>query len=65
MENVSMETRSRHLLSLADLGRETSLDSRDGSSRTTVVASDEVQSVFSLIQLGVGRLAGFASDILD
>jgi hypothetical protein len=60
-----METRSRHLLSLADLGRETSLDGRDGSSRATVVASDEVQTVFSLIQLGVGRLAGLASDILD
>jgi hypothetical protein len=54
-----------HLSSLADLGRETSLDSGNTSSRTTVVAGNEVQTVLTLVELGVRRFAGLASDILD
>lgn len=49
---------STHLLSLADLGRETCLDCRDGPPRTTGVACDEVQTVLSLVELGIGRTAG-------
>ncbi|KAL3960842.1 hypothetical protein ACCO45_005959 [Purpureocillium lilacinum] len=40
-----------HLSSLADLGRETSLDGRDTSSRSAVVASDEVETVLTLAEL--------------
>jgi hypothetical protein len=49
--------------SLANLGRETGLDCCDGSSRAAGVASDEVQSVLSLVEFGVWRSAGFAGDI--
>jgi len=45
------------------LGRETGLDCCDGSSRAAGVASDEVQSVLSLVEFGVWRSAGFAGDI--
>ena len=34
-------------------------------SRAAVVAGDEVQTVLTLVELGVGRLAGLASDVLD
>ena len=54
-----------HLPSLADLGRETGLDGRDTASRTAVVASDEVQAVLALVELGIGGLAGLASNVLD
>lgn len=43
-----------HLLSLADLGRETGLDGGDGTARTARVAGDEVETVLSLVQLGIG-----------
>jgi hypothetical protein len=33
---------------LSDLGRETSLDSLDGTSRSAAVASDEVETVLTL-----------------
>ena len=56
---------SLHLSSLADLGGETSLDGRDGATRAAVVAGDEVQTVFTLAELCVGRLASFAGDVLD
>jgi hypothetical protein len=54
-----------HLLSLADLGRETGLDSRDTAAGTAVVAGNEVQTVLTLVELGVGRLARLAGDVLD
>lgn len=51
--------------SLADLGRETSLDSSDGTSGTARVASDKVKSVLSLVEFGVRRTASFAGDVFD
>ncbi len=54
-----------HLFSLADLGRETSLDGSDTATRAAVVAGDKVQTVLALAELGVGRLASFAGDVLD
>lgn len=56
---------SLHLSSLADLGGETSLDGRDGATGAAVVAGDKVQTVFTLAELCVGRLASFAGDVLD
>ena len=50
-------------LSLADLGGETSLDGCDGPSGTARVAGDEVESVLALVELRVGRAAGFAGNI--
>lgn len=50
-------------LPLADLGRETSLDSRDGTPGTAGVAGNEVETVFSLVELGVGGSARFAGDV--
>lgn len=54
-----------HSLSLANLGRETSLDGSDGTSGTAAVAGNEVQSVLSLVELGVGAAAGLASNVFD
>jgi hypothetical protein len=50
---------------LADLGRETGLDGRDGTSGTARVAGDEVQTVLTLVELCIRRAAGLASNILD
>ena len=49
--------------SLTNLGRETGLDSSNTSSGTAGVASDEVQSVLSLVELSIWRSASFAGDI--
>lgn len=54
-----------HLSSLSNLGRETSLDRRHGSSRSARVAGDERETVLSLAQLGIGRSAGLARHVLD
>lgn len=54
-----------HLLSLADLGGETSLDGGDGTTGAAVVAGDKVQTVLGLVELGIGRLAGLAGDVFD
>lgn len=54
-----------HSLSLADLGRETSLDGSDGTSGTAAVAGDEVQSVLTLVELGIGAAAGLAGNVFD
>jgi hypothetical protein len=54
-----------HALSLADLGGETSLDGSDGTSGTAAVAGDEVQSVLTLVELGIGAAAGLASNVFD
>lgn len=48
---------------LADLGRETGLDSSNTTARSAGVASDEVQSVLSLVEFGVWGSAGLAGNI--
>jgi hypothetical protein len=50
---------------LADLGRETGLDGRDGTSGTARVAGDEVETVLTLVELCIRRAAGLASNVLD
>ena len=50
---------------LADLGRETGLDGRDGTSGTARVAGDEVETVLTLVELCIWRAAGLASNVLD
>ena len=50
-------------LSLADLGRETGLDGGDGSSGAARVARHEVETVLTLVQLGVRATAGLARDV--
>ena len=50
---------------LADLGRETRLDGRHRSSRTTAVASHEVQTVLSFGKVRVRRAACLARDVFD
>ena len=52
-------------LSAADLGSETGLDSSDRATRSARVASNEVETVFTLVEFGVGAAAGLASDVLD
>lgn len=43
-----------HLSPLADLGGETSLDGSDTATRSAVVAGDEVETILTLVELGVG-----------
>merc|ERR1711939_963697 len=52
-------------LSLADLGRETGLDGGDGSPGAARVARHEVETVLTLVQLGVRATAGLASDVFN
>lgn len=54
-----------HSLTLADLCGETALDGGDGSAGAARVAGDEVEAVFSLVELGVGGAAGLACDVFD
>ena len=54
-----------HSLSLADLCGETGLDGSDGTSGTAAVAGDEVQSVLTLVELGIGAAACLAGDVFD
>ena len=54
-----------HSLSLADLCGETGLDGSDGTSGTAAVAGDEVQSVLTLVELGIGAAAGLTSDVFN
>ena len=49
--------------SLADLSGETSLDGSNTATRSTGVASNEVQSVFSLVEFSVWRPARLAGNI--
>jgi hypothetical protein len=49
--------------SLADLGRETRLDGSHTATRSARVAGDEIQSVLSLVEFGIWRSAGLASDV--
>jgi hypothetical protein len=52
-------------LSAADLSTETGLDGGDRPTRTAGVAGNEVQTVFTLVEFGVGAAAGFAGNIFD
>lgn len=61
----SWETLTLHLLSLADLGGETSLNCGDTASRAAVVACDKVETILTLAEFGVGRLARLAGHVLD
>jgi hypothetical protein len=63
--NATIQQISLTLLSasLSDLCGETSLDGRDTSSRTAGIASNEVQSVLSLVKFRIWRSTGFAGDI--
>lgn len=54
-----------HTLSAADLGTETGLDGGDGTTGSAGVASNEIETVLSLVELGVGAAAGLACDVLD
>jgi hypothetical protein len=66
MKDVILLSRLSLLSSaLADLGRETSLDGRDGTSGTARVAGDEVETVLTLVELCIRRAAGLASNVLD
>lgn len=53
------------LLSAADLGGETGLDGGNTTSGAARVASDEGQTVLSLVELGIGRFARLARNVLD
>jgi hypothetical protein len=57
--------RLTHTLSAANLGTETGLDSGDGTARSTGVASDEVQTVLTLAEFGVGATAGLAGNVFN
>lgn len=61
----SWSSSALHLSSLADLGGETSLDSGNTSSGAAVVTGDEVKTVLTLVEFGIGGFAGLAGDILD
>lgn len=66
MKDVILLSRLSLLSSaLADLGRETGLDGRDGTSGTARVAGDEVETVLTLVELCIRRAAGLASNVLD
>lgn len=57
--------RLAHTLSAADLGTETGLDGGDGTTGSAGVASNEIQTVLSLVELGVGAAARLACDVLN
>jgi hypothetical protein len=52
-------------LAAADLATETGLDGGDGTTRSTGVAGDEVQTVLTLVELGVRAAAGLAGNVFD
>ena len=51
-------------LTLSNLGGETGLDGGNRTAGSAGVTSDERQAVLSLVELGIWRSAGLASDIL-
>lgn len=51
--------------SAADLSTETGLDGSDGTTGTARVAGDEVETVFALVEFGIGAAAGFAGDVFN
>lgn len=67
LHNSQHPSSSRLTLTLpaADLSTETGLDSGDGTTGTTGVAGNEVKTVFTLVELGVGAAAGLAGNVLD
>lgn len=52
-------------LSATDLSTETSLDGRDGTTGSARVAGNEVETVFTLVELGVGTAAGLAGNVFN
>ncbi len=63
-DNSGMTSLCLLALALSDLGGETCLDRGDGATRSARVASDEGQTVLSLVELGIWRSAGLASNVL-
>jgi hypothetical protein len=53
------------LLTTTDLSTETGLDGCDGSSGSARVAGDEVQTVLSFVEFGVGASTGFAGNVFN
>ena len=63
---TNIQSRSLTLtLSAADLSTETGLDGGDGTTGSTRVAGNEVQTVFTLVELGVGAAAGLAGHVFN
>lgn len=52
-------------LSATNLSTETGLDCGDRPTRTAGVAGNEVETVFALVEFGVGAAAGFACNIFN
>lgn len=52
-------------LSATDLSTETSLDRGDGTTGSTGVAGNEVETVFTFVEFGIGTAAGLAGDVFD
>lgn len=52
-------------LSATNLSTETGLDGGDRPTRTAGVAGNEVETVFALVEFGVGAAAGFACNIFN
>ena len=52
-------------LSASDLATETGLDSGDGTTGSAGVAGNEVQTVLTLVEFGVGTAASLASNVFD
>jgi hypothetical protein len=66
--SIAVKERERNNLTLlppplANLCRETSLDSGDGAPRSARVAGNKIQTVFALVQIGIGRATRFARDV--
>jgi hypothetical protein len=47
------------------LATETGLDGCDGAPTATGVAGHEIETILSLVQVGIGTAAGLAGDVLD
>ena len=65
MKPKKRKKKSTLTLSAANLSTETSLDGSDGTTRSTRVAGNEVQAVFSFVEFSVGAAAGFAGNIFN
>lgn len=49
----------------ADLTAETGLDGGDGATGAAGVAGNEVETVLSLVEFGIGATAGLAGDVFN
>ena len=63
MCQIQQLARLTSTLAAADLSTETSLDGGNGTTRTTGVAGDEVQTVLTLVELGIGAATGLACNV--